>query len=430
MQLKSRTLGLLLSLSTLLGTLSLNAQTTDALGTYSPYSMFGIGEIDRSGTAFNYSMGGLGIGIRDNRFINYVNPAAITERDTLSFMLDFGIAQKNHYNTDFKTHSAYNVFNVRNLMFTTPIYRKSALIVGVSPFSNTGYKFESTEDNDHIVSTIGDVKYQKYGTGSINQLFVGAALTFFKYFNFGAEGIYYFGTLNRKSNVIFNTSSNHKSLYTGWEYKVSSFSGKFGLQYTQPFKNNGSKLTIGATYRLGNQLRGEFTRYAFAGEDTVLYKAADDMKIKIASEMGVGVSYKQRDKWLIGFDYVRQNWTNSSFAETPGVRFEPTIGQSFRAGFEITPNRYDIRYYMRRVTYRGGAYYDQSYISLNGHQVNSIGLTFGMSLPIYRWYNAVSIAVDLGQRGIKKDELVRERYINFIININLHDIWFIKYRYD
>lgn len=429
MQPQSRSLRIII-LFLCLSTLSLNAQTTDALGTYSPYSMFGIGEIDKQGTAFNYSMGGIGIGVRDNRFINVANPAAITARDTLSFMLDFGVIEKNHYVSDFKTKSAYNVFNMRNMFITVPIYKKSALIIGVSPFSNTGYKFESTETDNEIINTVGDVKYQKYGTGNINQLFVGAALTFFKYFNFGAEGIYYFGTLNRHSNVLFNTSTNYNSLYTGWEYKVHSFSGKFGLQGSIPFKKANSLLTIGATYRLGNKLNGDYIRYAYAGEDTILFKKRDDAQIKIASEMAFGLSYKQKDKWLIGFDYIRQNWKNSSFEGTPGVRFQPMVGQSFRGGFEITPNRYDIRYYMRRVTYRAGAYYDKSYISLNDHQVNSFGITFGMSLPIYRWYNAVSVAVDMGQRGMKKDELVRERYINFIININLHDIWFIKYRYD
>ena len=38
-------------------------------------------------------MGGLGIGVRDNRYINYNNPAAITERDTLSFMQNFSSSQ-------------------------------------------------------------------------------------------------------------------------------------------------------------------------------------------------------------------------------------------------------------------------------------------------------------------------------------------------
>ena len=88
-------------------TLNINAQETDALGTYTPYSLYGIGEISKQGTAMNRAMGGIGTGLRDNRFINYMNPASITERDTLSFMLDFGVDMKNFYNSDGKSSSAY-----------------------------------------------------------------------------------------------------------------------------------------------------------------------------------------------------------------------------------------------------------------------------------------------------------------------------------
>ena len=70
-------------------------QNIDALGSYSPYSVFGIGRMAYDGTAYNQAMGGIGIGMRDNGYINYTNPAAITARDTLAFMLDFGINQQN-----------------------------------------------------------------------------------------------------------------------------------------------------------------------------------------------------------------------------------------------------------------------------------------------------------------------------------------------
>ena len=73
------------------------AQKTDALGTYTPYSMFGLGQMVFDGSSYNMSMGGIGVGIIDNRYINYVNPASITARDTLAFMLDFGLLQKNIY---------------------------------------------------------------------------------------------------------------------------------------------------------------------------------------------------------------------------------------------------------------------------------------------------------------------------------------------
>ena len=41
-----------------------------AYGAYSPYSIYGIGEISKQGTAYNKSMGGVGIASRNKRFIN------------------------------------------------------------------------------------------------------------------------------------------------------------------------------------------------------------------------------------------------------------------------------------------------------------------------------------------------------------------------
>ena len=58
-------------------------------GTYngfSPYSVYGIGDLHAAGTAFNASMGGVGIATRNKRFVNTMNPASITARDSLSFM--------------------------------------------------------------------------------------------------------------------------------------------------------------------------------------------------------------------------------------------------------------------------------------------------------------------------------------------------------
>ena len=223
------------------------AQTTDALGTYTPYSLFGIGDIEKQGTAFNRGMGGIGAGVRDNRFINYTNPASITERDTLSFMLDFGLNQKNFYNTDGDSESAYNTANIQNFIFTAPIYKKSALIVGITPYSSVGYKFRAVEDDPYLVSKYGNIEYQKYGTGSINQLFVGAAMNLSKNFSVGAEFIYYFGALNRYSNVLFPSDATIRDINTGWDYDINAISGRVGAQYFANVAKN-TVLTIGATY--------------------------------------------------------------------------------------------------------------------------------------------------------------------------------------
>jgi hypothetical protein len=424
---------LLLSLSMMWVGLAFS-QTTDALNTFTPYSIFGVGNISKQGTALNKAMGGIGIGFRDNRSINYLNPASISFRDTLAFMLDFGMEQNNNYYSSATSSSAYNTFNMHDFVMTFPIYKKSALIVGVAPYSSVGYKFEKKETDPEILNALGDVTYQKYGTGGINKLFLGGSAKIFKNLSFGAELLYYFGTIDRYSNINFSNSGSLRNIKTGEDFVINTISGKLGLQYSYNFDKERS-LTLGATYLLNSKLKGERTKYAFSNTtseavDTVSYVVNTDTNLEIPGELGIGASYRLQDKWMIGADYVRQNWKNASVPLTPGVNFLPSVSSSIRLGGEYTPNRYDIRYYLKRVTYRAGVYYDKSYVSLNGQQINSFGITLGASLPIYRWYNAFGFSIDMGQRGVMRDGLVRERYIMLNLNISLHDIWFQKYRYD
>ena len=105
------------------------------------------------------------------------------------------------------------------------------------------------------------------------------------------------------------------------------------------------------------------------------------------------------------------------------------MGHSVRAGFEFTPGRNDIRYYLRRCTYRAGAYYEQSYYRVDGKSIDAAGITLGMTLPVFRGYNGVSIGMDLGQRGFS-GALVKERYFGFNLSMNVFDIWFQKPRYE
>ena len=120
----------------------------------------------------------------------------------------------------------------------------------------------------------------------------------------------------------------------------------------------------------------------------------------------------------------------SGFSAKGQSVFTTTVSNSFRAGFEIVPNRNDIRYYLKRCAYRAGVYYDQAYYKLDGNNVNSIGLTLGVTLPVFRWYNGISLGVDMGQRASNRNNMIRENYVTFNIGLNIHDIWFQKPRYN
>lgn len=91
----------------------LSAKAQDnAYNTFSPYSMFGIGDISKQGTVYNRSMGGIGIATRDARALNIMNPAAVTKRETKAVMIDFGLFSENKYYKQHGIKSSNNTFNM------------------------------------------------------------------------------------------------------------------------------------------------------------------------------------------------------------------------------------------------------------------------------------------------------------------------------
>ena len=407
---------------------------------YSPYSIYGIGDISKEGTAFNKGMGGTGIATRNKRFINYLNPAAVTARDSISFMADFGLSQKNTIYRQGDIKSGNNTFNIYDFIMSFPIYRSSAFMVGITPFSDVGYDFSSIETDPDIIGNTGNITYDSYGTGSVYQIFFGAGATFWKRLSIGAEAIYYFGNLDKVTNMDYSNSS-YRSLNSGNDLALRAATGKFGIQYEQKIAGDVS-MVIGATYRMGTDLKGYATEYRYANlssvTDTLRHNVDTLAKagLRVADEIGVGISFKGGDKWSAEFNYLRSDWTKSGFDTAKGFRvsgasnFSSTVSQSFRAGFEFVPNRNDIRYFFKRCAYRGGVYYDQAYYKLDGNNINSMGITLGMTLPVFRLYNGLTVGVDLGQRASTRNNMIRERYAMFVVGFNIHDIWFQKPQYN
>ncbi|MBQ9185408.1 MAG: hypothetical protein IJ151_06010 [Bacteroidales bacterium] len=418
------------------------AQTESAHNSYSPYSVFGIGDLYTQGSAYNKSMGGVGIAMRNNQYINYLNPAAVTARDTLAFMADINLSVQNKFYSQNGKKSANNTFNISGLAFTVPIYNKSAFIMGITPFSDVGFDF-TTKINSGSLAETGYITRAAKGDGGLYQLFAGAGIQLGSHFSVGAQAMYYFGKIDKDYVYTFQTSSAN-SLYTGYDLELNALTGKIGLQYETRL-SNGLTITAGATHRLKTSLKGRIRDYKLSSlssqTDTLKYSldtlGKNNGGVKLAGETGIGIAIRRGDKWRFEIDYTFADWSNSGFESISGISstsnaaaFSCTKAQSLRAGFEYIPNKNDIRYYLRRCAYRAGLYYDKAYYKFNGNAVNSYGLTFGVTLPIFRWYNGLTLGVDIGQRGKNTANMVRERYVMFSVGFNIHDIWFQKARYE
>ena len=411
---------------------------------HSPYSIFGPGNLIPEGTSYNKGMGGAGLAMRNRRTINLMNPAAVTARDSLAFMADFSLYQQNRMYRQNDLRSASNLTNLNDLAISFPIYRSSAMMVGIAPYSGLGYQFASYETDPELIAQTAAVSKTSQGTGGIYQLFVAGGVTFWKRLSLGAEYIRYFGRIQKTNTVTFSQSG-YNGVSSGFDMSLTANTAKFGLQYEQPL-GHALVLGVGATYKLDAKLGGSVKDYKISTgslvSDTLSFVQNDFSKnaAYLAGEMGVGLTMRQGERWRAEVDYLTSYWSRSGMENVAGfanvsngVTFSTVDTRSIRAGFEMTPNANDVRYYMRRVAYKAGAYYNKEYFVLNGRQVHSAGITIGATFPINNQNaksgNGLSVSVDLGRRGSPQNSLVRENYINFTVGLSAFDIWFQKNRY-
>ena len=166
------------------------AQTDGTYGGYSPYSVFGVGQLHQSGTAWNRGMGGVGVAARNNRFVNVQNPAAVTARDSLSFMADFGLSGRISIFSDGNKKNVNTLLNIDDFALSFPMWRHTAMMVGIRPISDVGYSITSSKmDPDS-----GKQTFVSAGNGGLYQLFVGAGVTFWDRLSLGAQFNYNFGS--------------------------------------------------------------------------------------------------------------------------------------------------------------------------------------------------------------------------------------------
>ena len=410
-----------------------------AAGTYTPYSIYGVGDLSQPGSAYSKTMGGVGVAVRSNRFLNLINPAAVTARDSLAFMADFSLYNDNKIFNQGDIKSASNTFNINNLAMSFPIWRSSAMMVGIMPYSDTGFNYGFYYTDPDLIGRTGNITYSASGTGSIYKAFAAAGVTFFKRLSVGVQWNTYFGQISKTFYTTFSDAS-YNSIQNGTTGSITGNNFKFGIQYEQPVGTKYS-LIAGATYTTATRLTGTMESFRFAGgtaaADTLFHKIdqlGTDSKVQLASELGIGITFQERGRWMASFDYTRSDWRRSGLDGARGFTassaFAASVAETYRIGFEIIPNSSDIRYYLNHVAYRVGAYHKKEYFLLNGKPVTATGITLGFTFPIVNRYNGLTLGVDLGQRGSLTGEQIRERYVNVSIGFNLFDIWFRKMQYN
>ena len=414
------------------------------VNTSSPYSRFGLGEIQQPGFAQNLALGGTGIGLRSNYQINYLNPASYSAMDTMSFLFDFGIhgsqttyTQNSSVTGASPMESKMNNYNIHHIGIGFGMTKNWKASIGIIPYSAVGYNILETK----LLNGAGLVDYSYSGSGGLNRLYIGNSLRFFKHISVGLNLNYLFGYLNYENSVDFITDTYAATTVIENRLNIGDFNYNLGFQYHETI---GEKyfFTLGAVFDNDTKLKTSQSLNQttfFPGTPTdigdsifidpqyLVNSLTKDVQTLFPRNMGVGFSLGITNKLTLAGDYTTQEWSKSFI---PGKTDSLVNSESLNFGVEYTPDPQALRGYFNRVHYRLGGYYSNSYLRIRGEQLQDYGMSFGVGLPIKGDKSSFNFGFIVGQRGTLNKNLIKENYgiVNF--GLTLHDFWFFKRKFD
>lgn len=427
-----------LLLSALLGIAAVPAAYAQmsSLNAFSPYTMYGLGDMAVGGSAFNRSMGGVGVAARSPYNFNYRNPAAMSVIPRQSAIFNFAGEGKNIYAKSDNASTSYNTFNIHDLGLAVPLGKGVGLGFSLTPVSSVGYTSRIVEQNQSITENIGSTIYNYAGDGGITQVAMSLGVNITPRFSLGASMNYWFGDIERQYNAMVTPylgSTEYRSIISTENQNLSKILFTLGAQYTfRVGKNNA--LTLGVTYQPKvtasvRQSRLTFS-YSNSTADTI-YAGNSRWNLDIPGKISAGFYY-QSSKLGVAFDYSRQNW-KGAFEIPKDQDIRLGAQQDFRVGFSYTPNQFDIRNSLKRWTYKAGLRYSDSYLIKNGDQLHDAAVSLGVDFGLKRGtFSKVGIGVEYGERGSRATGQVRERYFNLFVALSLFgsDYWFVRPKYN
>ena len=442
---------------------------SSSLNAYSPYSMYGLGEIHTPGSVQMRSMGGVGIGLRNAAQVNTLNPAAASMAPQKSFLFDVNFDASHYRNNQAKyaadgsyvgkARTAFNTANIHNIGLAFPVAKNLGAIFNISPYSSVGYKMLTTDENEDNWADIGRVQYIYAGDGDITEVKLALGWAPARWFSVGVAARYFWGNIDREYTTQVSNQITGNGTYSPTKgvdsFIVSNFKFQAGVQFNAIY-NEKRVLTFGLTYDLGGKLNPREQNYVYtdnqyngsvSGGFPIINKI-DKLELRIPHQVGAGVYYVDR-KVACGVDYNYAMWgdDNSSYVENgnaANIAVSYSNTHTIKLGLEYTPRRGDTRSYFNRMSYRVGARLGNYYQNFAGQRINTLAITAGIGLPIRLWgSSSVNIGFEYGRMSAPQSAKINGAKVGLstqnyykisvgfsLFSIDTQDYWFVRQKYD
>jgi hypothetical protein len=430
--------------------------TTASAQENSPYSRYGLGDVQPAQHIVARGMGGVAVAYADAQTVNFTNAASFANLRVVTYDLALSIDSRTLRNAN--SPEKYNSTNFAPAYLTLglPINRKKQIgaAFGIRPVTRINYSVSKTER----LSGIDSLETLYEGSGGLNQIFAGIGRKW-KGLSLGVMVGYNFGRKEISTKLGFINDS--VAYYKGNYSTTTNFSGAFvnaGLQYEIKLDSSFKKdvgvkkhyMRLGASATLGQKLyasqdikRETFNLDGTGGTytvDSVYAVTGIKGRIEIPTTYSVGIMFQETlsdaynvyDTWSIGAEFSAANWSSYRFYNQTDA-----VVNSWQAkvGGQWVPDPKNFRSYFSRVSYRAGFNYGKDYINADGKELKNYGVTLGFGLPVrssrYNPYQFTTVhtAIEFGKRGSKVNNIT-EGYFRVSLGLSLSDFWFQKRRYD
>lgn len=397
----------------------------------SPYSRYGLGDLNARGFSASDALGGTGIGLRSNRGLNIINPASYSAIDTLTFIFEFGMRAKAMYSETSLLKQKQNDFNVSYLACGFQIAKWWAASTGLLPYSSIAYKIKETNNEFNLPK---EITYN--GLGGLNKFYFGNTFKLHKTLSAGFNAVYLFGAMEQSKTVKFTDTT---SLYLNFQSKntihVNDYYFNFGIQYSNTIKSK-YQYSVGAVFDNRENISASrsvlvssfYNRGGSAIVDTIVNETGEKGTIVLPMNYGLGLTFRTAN-WLFAADYYRENWSEYRIFNSGDSLAN---SNSYRAGVEFIPDRNALIRYWKKVSYKAGVNYTNTYLQFSDldEQLKDYSISLGLGLPVKKTRSVLNVSFILGQRGTTRKDLIKETYGVVSLSFTLSDYWFIKSRFD
>ncbi|MBI4428836.1 MAG: hypothetical protein HY562_06925 [Ignavibacteriales bacterium] len=396
------------------------AITSHSLSSGPTYSRFGLGEILFFGGSRIDAMGGAGIGLLGDRFINRYNPAGLAR---LSFTrISAGFEYSRVSSEDFSGSSNYARGDFAGLAFAVPISKDDGIVWSLesAPYSRVNYAVERAD------SQLGVQSRQFYvGSGGLSTASTALSWTMFSNLTIGAKFGYLYGRIRQTANFDFTDPT-----FIDSEISRSTYYSGFLFTGGIIYEGLSDALDVPSlkTLAIGAILTPPTTLYA-NDEDVLTTTDSFDTtrtassRLDVPLRLGAGFSYMFSDRYILTGDYVSQQWASTNLPRPRGTEFRNSTRLAI--GFEVLPER-DIDTYTRRMAYRFGFSYYSTYLRMNGEPINEYYLTGGVGLPI-AVEARMNVGLHVGFRGTTSQNLQKDTVFRLTLSLSAGEPWFIRF---